>query len=256
MAETLNAIVAGQLYAFLIIFARIGSAIFLMPGIGDSSLPTNIRLFIGLGLTLILTPVLSSFIPEQPEQFISYALLIMSEVFLGLFIALIAQAMMGGLHFAGFLISHATQLTNTFVFNPQLAAQSTIIGAFLSLVATVLLFITNLHHVLIFAMVNSYVLFVPGEPIIYGDFANMFAQTVNHSFKIGMEIAAPFVLISLTVYFAVGLIARLIPQIQIFFIMLPVKITVGFTTLLMTLSAFVMFFFEEFNLVMAYFIPS
>ena len=92
-----------------------------------------------------------------------------------------------------------------------------------------------------------YGMFEPGARLPLGDLANTVAMLANESFRIGMKIAMPIVLVGIIVYVSMGLIARLMPQIHIFFIALPLQIALGLTVLALTLSASMMLFLDSFE---------
>ena len=75
-----------------------------------------------------------------------------------------------------------------------------------------LLFVTNMHHLMLIALVDSYQLFAPGGGFPVGDFSNLAAQFVARSFRLGLQIAMPVVVVGVLIYVAMGLMARLMPQ--------------------------------------------
>src|SRR3546814_12035340 len=80
-----------------------------------------------------------------------------------------------------------------------------------------------MHHLMLMALVDSYTLFVPGTGFPTGDFSEMAAETVARSFALGFQIALPVVVVGVLIYLAMGLMSRLMPQIQVFFLALPVQ---------------------------------
>ncbi len=110
-----------------------------------------------------------------------------------------------------------------------------------------LLFVTNMHHLMLVALVDSYQLFVPGGGFPVGDFSEIAAQFVARSFRIGLQIAMPVVVVGVMIYIAMGLMARLMPQIQVFFIALPLQMLVAFTILALTIGAGMLLFLNHFE---------
>jgi flagellar biosynthetic protein FliR len=100
-----------------------------------------------------------------------------------------------------------------------------------------LLFATDLHHLLIAALNDSYSLFRPGEMPLAGDAAALTVQTVGTAFRIGIQLAAPFVAFGLLFNFGLGVLSRLMPQMQVFFVGLPLSILVGFILLVLVVGA-------------------
>lgn len=241
-------------FAFIIVFVRFGTAMMIMPGVGDSFVPNNIRLYIALGFSLALTPVLQPMVPSPLPAFGPLLVLIIVEFITGLFIGSIARILMMALDTAGMLISMASGISNAQVFNPSLAVQGSIFGAFLSVMGVTLLFVTNLHHLLLMGLVESYQMFPIGGIPDTGSMAELMARAVSASFLTGFQIAIPFVVISLLLYIGMGVLSRLMPQIQVFMIALPVQILLALVTLAITLSASMLFFISRFEDGMVYFL--
>ena len=149
------------------------------------------------------------------------------------------------------IVAHTMSLSSAFTFNPAAAGQSTVVGTLFTIMGVVLMFATDLHHLLILAVANSYTFFTPTAGMLAGDMASTIAETLSHAFFVGLQFSAPFLIISLGIYFAMALIARLVPQIQIFFLAIPVQIMIGLTALSTALSASMLYFLVEFEGVMA-----
>lgn len=215
----------GGLWAFLIVFARIGAILMIMPGTGDNFTPVQARLLFALAFSYILTPVLLDGLPAMPASSAAIVLVLAKEVFIGIFFGTIARILMSILDTAGMVISMQSSLANAQIFNPQMASQGSLIGAMLSLLGLVLLFALNLHHVLLTAAVNSYDV-VPAATWSFpaGDFAAGLTDVFARSFMVAIQLAMPFFIIILMLYIAMGVLARLMPQLQIFIFAIPVQV--------------------------------
>lgn len=247
----LNAIISGQIYAFLIVFCRMGAALMVLPIFGSGTITTRVRLLFSLMFSLVLMPVVYKILPPIPAEPIPFAILIGKELLIGIFIGTVAQAIITALNMAGMIASHTMSLSSAVIFNPAASQQATIIGTLFTMLGVVMMFAADLHHLMIMAAVNSYNLFIPTGDLLIGDMAQMLADTLNHSFQVGLQFSAPFVIISLGIYFAMALVARLVPQIQVFFLAIPLQIFIGLTTLTTVLSAAMLYFLVEFEAVMA-----
>ncbi len=243
-------------FGFMIIFVRFGTAMIIMPGIGDSFVPGNIRLYVALGFSLALTPVLQQMVPSPMPAFGTMIALLTVEFITGLFIGTIARILMMALDTAGMLISMASGISNAQVFNPSLAVQGSIFGAFFSVMGVTLLFVTNLHHLLLYGLVESYQLFPIGGVPDTGSMAELMARAVSASFMTAFQIATPFIVISLLLYIGMGVLSRLMPQIQVFMLAMPLQILLALVTLAITLSASMLFFLTKFEEGMVYFLST
>ena len=178
------------------------------------------------------------------------------EFIIGLFIGTIARVLMVALDIAGMIISMTSGLANAQVFNPSVAAQGSIAGAFLSVAGVTLLFVTNLHHMLIHGIVESYNLFPVGEIPDNSSMAQLMTQAFSTSFKIGFQLAVPFVVIALMLYIGMGVLARLMPQVQVFMLALPVQIMLSMITMGLVLSAMLLFWITQFENGMVFFLSN
>ena len=241
-------------FAFILTFVRVGSAITIMPGVGDSLTPQNIRLYIALGLSLTLAPIVAPHLPNPvPETAMLFVLIVM-EFITGLFIGTIARFLMSALDTAGMLISSASGLASAQLFNPSMATQGSLIGAFLSMTGVVLLFATNMHHLLFYGILGSYELFPVGTIPDVGSMADLMARALSASFMIGFQLAAPFLVIALVMYVGMGVLARLMPQIQVFMLAVPVQIWVSLIMLGMLVSTMTLFWLSRFEEGVAFFL--
>lgn len=254
--ETLDTFLVSGIFAFILIFVRIGTAITIMPGIGDSFIPQQIRLFLALGMALVLSPMIQPFVPNPIPAIPVLFSLILMEFIVGLFIGTVARILMTALDVAGMLISMTSGLANAQVFNPALAAQGSITGALLSMTGVVLLFVTNLHHMLIYGLVESYQMFPIGEVPDSGSMAEMMSRAVSASFMIGFQIAMPFIVVALLLYIGMGVLSRLMPQIQVFMLTLPLQILLSMITLLFVVSSVMLFWLTKFEEGMMFFLTS
>lgn len=243
-----------NIFAFILIFVRLGAAITIMPGVGDSLTPQNIRLYIALGLSLALTPVLAPHMPDPVPGTAALFVLIIAEFIIGLFIGTVARILMAALDTAGMIISLASGLGSAQLFNPGFATQGSLIGAFLSITGVTLMLVTNMHHLLFYGLAGSYDIFPVGGLPEPGAMADVIASTLASSFMIGFQIAAPFVVISMVVYVGMGVLTRLMPQIQVFLIAIPVQILLSLVLMTLVISSMLMFWLGRFEAGMIQFI--
>ncbi len=232
--------------AFMLTFARLGSALMIMPGVGDSFISTRIRLLFALSFSFIMMPLISNFITEVPTGFALYVILA-TEVIIGLFIGTIARIFMAALDTAGMLVSIHSGLANAQVFNPSFAAQGSLFGAFLSVTGIVLLFASNLYGVLLYGLYDSYRMFPIGAEMMTGDMSEVVVRAVATSFKTGVQIAAPFIIVSFLLYVGMGVLARLMPQIQVFILSLPIQILLSLLCMSLVVSAALMFWLHKYE---------
>ena len=250
----LDALLVSDVYLFMLIFARLGSALILLPGFGEVNVPVRVRLIIALTFSFVVFPVVSVTLPSLPANLAELLLLLGGEILIGLAIGAITRLLISMLQVAGTIIAFNAGLASAQMFDPSAGQSGAITGAFLSTIGITLLFVTNMHHVMLMAMVDSYVLFVPGQGFPIGDFSEAATRVVADSFRLGLQIALPVLVISMLIYVAMGLMARLMPQIQVFFIALPLQILVGFSVLAVTIGVSMIVFIDHFETVVGGFL--
>lgn len=233
----LQEIVPAGLFAFFLVFSRVGAALMVLPGFGEAYVSPRYRLVLALAISLVVVPFLIPLLPPAPSNSLSLFLLLSGEIVVGLFLGAIARTMLSALQVAGMVIAFQSSMANAFSFDPISAQQGALAGGFLTTVGLLLIFVTNMHHLMLSAVVDSYAVFAPGALPPLGDFSDAVTRIVARSFVLGLKIAAPFITIGLMFSLGVGLLARLMPQVQVFFIAMPLQIALGFLMLALTLSA-------------------
>ena len=236
-----------NLFAVMLVFARAGSAFMLLPGFGDLYVPQRYRLLLALVFSALIASVLADTLPALPESPAELAILVGSEIGVGLFIGSVARILLGALETAGMIISYQVGLSAAQIFNPTAAAQTAVFGAFLTVLGVLVIFLTDTHHLLLRALVGSYSLFPAGQLPAVGDLSDAMARIVATSFTLAAELAAPFIVLGVIFYVALALLSRLMPQLQIFFVALPIQIIGGLAVFALTLYAVLDWFLGAFT---------
>lgn len=247
----LEELLQANLFAFFMVFARVGAAVMLIPGFGESFVPPRMRLMIALGIALVVAPVVSAQVPALPESPTALMLTLAGEILIGLFLGSMARFLFYALQTAGMIVAYQTGLANAVTSDPTSATfttgQGALFSAFLGLLGVLVIFESGLHHLTLQAVVDSYALFQPGHLPPLDDFSNMAARVVSDSFDLSMRIAAPFIVVGLVFYLGLGLLGRLMPQIQVFFIILPLQIALGLVVFALTIGAGIMWFLGAYS---------
>ena len=243
----LDQIIPGNIYAFFLVFARLGSVIMLLPGFGEAYVSPRVRLLFALVLSVVVLPLVAQHLPNMPDSPIVLVIHLVTEVFIGVFIGISVRFLVSALQMAGTVLAYQSSLANAFVFDPASAQQSALSSAFLSTTGVLLIFVTNLHHLMLAGIIDSYQVFEVGASLPVSDMSETAARLLGRSFVLAMQIAAPFVVVGLLFSLGVGLVNRLIPQVQVFFIAMPMQIAGGFLVLSLTLTGAMMWFLAAFE---------
>lgn len=210
-----------------LLFARIGSVLMLAPGWGEQAVPARFRLSAALLAVFALSPSLIGKIPALPETFSSMIILLIGEILIGLMFGAAARMFMASAAIAGQVVSMHTGLGFAMQMDPMSQQQGTVLSTFFGLIATLLVLGAGIHRWMLQGAVDSYDLFPPGTMPHVGDAAEYGITAFTEAFRLGLQIAAPAIAFGLIFNLALGLAARLIPQIQIYFIAMPSSIMLG-----------------------------
>ena len=234
-------------FAFILTFVRVGTAIMIMPGIGNAFVPQNIRLYFALAFAFVIFPILQSKIPYPlPSTFQLFTMIIM-EFIAGLFLGTIMRVLLAAIDTAGMIISTQSSLANAQLFNPAFASQGTVVGSFLTLAATVLLFATDLHHLMLTGIIESYNLFPINKLPSVGSMADVLVKEVGLSFMIALQMGAPFLVLVTILYVGMGVMSKLMPQVQVFMLAVPVQVILALITLSTVMSTMMLFWLTKFD---------
>jgi len=239
---------------YVLAFSRIGAAMMVLPGLGELNISPRIRLVLALLVTAAIAPVVATAYPVLPLGLASVAAQLISEIATGLFIGLTARMFMSALQVAGTIIAFQSSLAFAMNVDPTQGLQGAIVGTYLAVLGTALIFATDLHHLMLIAMRDSYTLFPPLGGFPTADFLTVAIDALAGAFALGVQLAAPFVVFSLIFYLGIGVLSKLIPQVQIFFVAMPGNILLSFVLLFLLLGAVMLWFLERFEAVLMRFI--
>ena len=247
---------SGVVLIYLLVFARTGAMLMLLPPIGDANVPPRVRLLLALAITMAMAPTVSASYPTTaPRSIIALGVFIAQEVTAGVMIGTLARLIMSSISIAGTIIANQMGLSYAESLDPtQHGQQGAVIGNFLSMLAVVLIFSANLHHLAIGAVAGSYHLIPPGTSLPTGDMADLAVRLVSASFALGFQLAAPFIVFGFAVNAGFGVLARMQPQLQVFFIATPFNILVGFVVMTLILGTMMSIFLNFYGQQMAAFL--
>ena len=244
-----------EFFALMLVFTRLGTAFMVLPSIGEAYISPRVRLLLALTFSIAVTPAVQDSIPAPPTAgVLALGLLILAEILVGLFLGGMVRVMVAALATTGTIIAFISGFANAILFNPALEDQGSLQSVFLTLLGTLLILLTDLHHVMLVGLVESYMVFRPGVLPEMGDFSLMVARGVADSFALAMKLASPFIVVGVVFYALLGLLARLMPQLQVFFLAMPLQIVLGLLVFMITIQAIMTVFLGEFSDSLARFI--
>lgn len=234
-------------FTAMLIFVRVGSVAILIPGLGDQAVPPRMRLSFAFVFTLMLVPVVQSQMPALPPKLGAMAGLIIHEAVVGLMLGMLMRTFLGALAIAGEVVSLQTTLSFAQTANPAQAQPSTSIGTFLAMLGLVLIYATNLHHLFIAGMRDSYWVFPPMRPVMVGDATQLMIRTVGDTFMLAIQMTTPILVFGLIINVAAGFIGRIMPAFPIFFAVTPVSVLLGLAIFALSLGGTGLVFLQHYE---------
>ncbi|MDB5566409.1 MAG: flagellar biosynthetic protein FliR [Tardiphaga sp.] len=241
--------------AFMLVFARIGAMVMLLPGLGEVNIPARAKLSIALMLTLIILPLHRSAYNVDTTSIVPLLVLMVHEIVIGIVLGATARVTLSALQVAGSIIAQQLGLGFVTSVDPTQGQQGVLIGNFLTILGITLLFATDTHHLVIAALNDSYKIFAPGEIMSSGDVAQLATNAFAAAFKIGTQLAAPFLVFGLVFNMGLGVLARLMPQMQVYFVGVPLSIIIGFLIFAVVLATMMGTYLDYFIGVMHQMMP-
>lgn len=245
---------AAQVFAAGLIFARVGAFVLIMPGISDS-VPAMIRLAFALVLSICVYPVAAPTLPPEPAVVAEMIGLLIREVLIGLMMGAVLRMFLTALSVTGELVSLQTTLSFSQTANPLEAQPTASLATFLTLLGLTLIFVLNLDHYFLSALFRSYDVFAPAKALPLGDAAQLAVQTAGKSFALGVQLAAPVIVFALVFNIATGLVGRVMPQFQIYFVAAPLQVLLGLSVFALSLGSLIMVWADHYRDLVLLFSP-
>jgi flagellar biosynthetic protein FliR len=199
--------------------------------------PQRIRLAVGLVITLALVPVLPPMPAVPAGSWIGFAILA-QQIIIGVLLGFTLRIAFAAIDVAGDLIGMQMSLSFAVFYDPQNAGQTPVIAEFLGLLAMLIFLALNGHLLTLSVLVESFKLLpITATPFAAGGFASMLAWS-SVLFSAGLLLALPLITALLIANLAMGVLARVAPQLNIFAVGFPVTLTVGFIVLMFSIPYF------------------
>lgn len=236
------------LAAFLV-FCRIGACLMILPGFGSARIPAKIRLFIAMGATLALAPILIGSVEPLVKDGAASSLLqaIGSELLIGFLIGLMGRLFFEALRFIAITVTQVIGLAGIPGGGIEDDEQLPPIAALFSITAVTMMFITDQHWLIVRGLVDSYTTIPPEEGFRVQTGLIDIVDQIASVFVLALRLGSPFIVYSIIVNFAVGLANKLTPQIPVYFIAMPFVLAGGLLLLVFTVHEFLAIFLSAFG---------
>lgn len=226
--------------AFMLAFGRVGVLVMLLPGLSERVMPMRVRLAIALMLTLVFLPIAQPLTPRSSPLSTLFI-----EIAIGFTLGFMARLIVSALQTAGAIIAQDIGLSFAQSVDPTAGSQGAAISTFLTVLGATLVFTSDLHHLAITAIGASYMKLPPGALPESGDALSLAMRTMATSFALSVKIAAPFAVFAIVFNIGLGLLSRMMPQLQVFFLALPASALLGMMMLLAVLGVMMNVYLDE-----------
>src|SRR5438270_7915507 len=183
--------------AFMLVFARIGAMVMLLPGLGEINIPVRVKLAIALLLTLVILPLHRTAYHIDMQSITPLLVLMVHEIVIGIVLGATARVTLAALQVAGSVIAQQMGLGFVTSVDPTQGQQGILIGNFLTMLGVTMLFATDSHHLVIAALNDSYQIFSPAETMASGDIASLATRAFAAAFRLGLQLSAPVLVVAL-----------------------------------------------------------
>lgn len=225
--------------AFFFIFIRTAAILMSAPFFGVKGIPQITKVGLAMIIAVILLPVVKPV--DIPLNLIAWVPAIFSEVLIGAAIGFAARIVMAGIELGGQVVGFQMGFGIVNIIDPHSNNQISIIASFEGLLALLLFFIMNAHHYFISAIAASLAIVPPFGAIASGGMMEAVVSLSRGMFITAIKLAAPVMLALLFANIAMGVVARTVPQINIFMMGFPVTIAVGLLVLGISMPLAVVF---------------
>lgn len=216
-----------QFHILLLIFFRVGGIIFSAPVFGSKNLPIQLKVGLALIISLILSSSVKVFTPDITRGIFPLVIALTGEMLIGVIIGFAVQVIFAAIQLAGQLVGFQMGFAIVNVLDPQTSNQISIVAQFQNILAMLIFLTVGAHHWFLRAVADSFTLVPPLGFNFSSGLINEIIRLSGNIFSVGVKIGAPMVAVLLFTSMALGVIARTVPQMNIFIVAFPIKITIG-----------------------------
>jgi flagellar biosynthetic protein FliR len=225
-----------QFQTFLVVTSRVAGFIAAIPVIVAAQTPVRIKVGLVFAISLVLFPIMADAVPKMSFSPLPFALLIISELLLGLLLGLVSRLIFTAVEFGATVVGFQMGFAAANVFDPQSERQLALLSQFQNVFAILIFLAINGHHLFLQTAVMSYDFLPPGQLDLSGEAIPYLMQLTSHMFAIGVQFSAPVLAVLLLSGLILGSLARVFPQLNVFLLSFPINIGVGFIVITLTLS--------------------
>jgi flagellar biosynthetic protein FliR len=212
---------------FVLVMVRFSGLIFTAPVLGSASFPAMGKIGLSALCAAIVTPTVPALSETLPDGMIEFSLLAIGELVIGMILGFLLTVVFAAIQVAGQIVDMLTGFGLINVFNPALETQVPVFGFFFFLIAVLYLLAIGGHRIMILALSATFKEIPLGGLILHPELLREITSIGTSMFTYGLLIAAPVAGAMLLAYLTMGILGRLVPQIQLFVVGFPITIGAG-----------------------------
>ena len=227
---------------YTLVFCRLSALLLTMPIFGSATIAPKVRVMIAVVLTMIIAPALATQQVIVFESVWTLAIAVTVEIVIGLLMGFGMQVIFESFSIAGSFIGMQMGMAIMQIMNPNSQENQPIISQFWVMLMIIVFVVTNSHHLLLETIYRNFSIILPGTAVFEPALGRAIISWGSLMFELGVQFAAPALIFLILVDFALAFMARVMPQMNVFFISLPLKIGVGIVMLIISLNIIQMMF--------------
>ncbi len=222
-----------MLLTYVLVFFRMAGLLAFNPLLSQNNIPRQFKVALILGMTFFATPAAAASGYTMPATDAGFVWAMLCELTLGLGVGFIFQCFYYMLFFVGDIADQGFGLSMAKAFDPETNIQSSLTGRLLQFMFVCYFFAANGHLIFIQIAVSSYDFVGVGAQTFFEQAPSFLILLFIQVFSLAMQLLAPFLVATITLEAAMGILMKLIPQINVFVVHFQFKIIFGFLLLLL-----------------------
>lgn len=227
-----------KIQIFVLLMMRTGGLMVTAPIFSHRSIPKRLTISMTLGLTIVLMPLFMDAALPQVQNLTGLLILCAKEIFIGLIFGLLFTIIFLGVKLAGSIVGYQIGFAMVNVMDPESSSQVSIISEFWYLIAVLVFLMLNGHHIIITGLFQSFQVLPLGLTAPSGSIGEWFMKYSMFTFVLALKFAAPVIMTVFLIEVSMGILARTMPQMNIFIVGFPLKIFTGLLMISMSLPVF------------------
>ena len=226
--------------AYLLVFARISGIFITAPIFNNSALPARFKVIFSFFVALLVMPLLvQNQVFTIPNALLPYFFDAFVEVLIGLCLGIIMNIFFATIQVAGQMIDTQVGFGIVNVLDPQTGTQIPLIGNFVQLIFILVFLATDMHHLFLNAVIDSFDIVKLNQAVLQPSMGLFVLQLIVDMFEMAFKIAAPLIMATVLIDVSMGMLARTMPQLNVFVLGIPLKLAVGIFMLSIFLPTYI-----------------